>query len=324
MNDSTHPATATNFVQWRRLDWLLVFLLTALAAALRFYKLGEVPYGFHFDEAYNAIDADLVLRGSRPLFLTANRGREVLYTYWQAFLGSLFGLNLYTLRLASALLGIAAVPITYGLLRVLLRKNSVPIALFTSLTLAASLWHIHFSHYGIRTIAMPVLLSGVFGFFWLGTYGPRRALRVSGYLLSGVFAGLAVWTHPAGRLTPIVLIAYVLWLLWHHPQQRRLRPDAQWNMAWLGLLLTGITAFVVFLPLGIEFYRHPDYFFGHVSEVVVFSERIGGDRPMQLFLQNIVRVLGMFSWRGDLGWTHNLSGRPAFDPLLALFFTAAW
>src|SRR5690606_11276228 len=129
---------------WARKDWLILLALTALAAALRFYRLGLLPPGFQFDEAFNAIDAGLVLEGNRPLFLPANAGREVLYTYFQAGLAALFGLNVYTLRLASAILGTLAAPITYLLLRVLLSRHSRAVAGFTALALAITLWHLHF------------------------------------------------------------------------------------------------------------------------------------------------------------------------------------
>ena len=95
---------------WTRRDWIILLAVTLLAAGLRFYKLGSVPPGFQFDEAFNAIDAGHILDGNRPLFLPANAGREALYSYFQAGLAALFGLNIYTLRLASALAGIAAIP----------------------------------------------------------------------------------------------------------------------------------------------------------------------------------------------------------------------
>ncbi|NJN84070.1 MAG: hypothetical protein HC802_18555, partial [Caldilineaceae bacterium] len=86
-------------MKWDRRDWLALAGITLLAALLRLVQLGLVPSGFQFDEAFNAMDAQLVLAGNRPLFLPANAGREVLYTYWQATLAALFGLNIHTLRL---------------------------------------------------------------------------------------------------------------------------------------------------------------------------------------------------------------------------------
>lgn len=305
---------------WSRIDWLILAALTGIAIFFRFFQLNTLPPGFQFDEAFNAIDAQLVLAGNRPLFLPANAGREVLYTYWQALLIRFFGFDVYTLRLASAILGVIAVPVTYLLVRRLLRHQSRTVATATALVLAISLWHIHFSRYGIRVITMPIIFSAAFGLAWLGAFAATRRTRILAYIGSGFFTGLSVWTHPTGRLAPFVLIGFTLWLLWQYPARRRWG----WDTPLGGLITSGIIAFLVFLPLGIEFYRHPEFFFGHASEVSVFAERVSGDSPLTTLLENILHVLGMFSFAGDLGWTHGLAGRPVFDwPLAILFYIGA-
>ena len=199
---------------WTRRDWITIFLLTLLAAALRFYQLGTVPPGFQFDEAFNAIDAKQVWEGNRPLFLPANGGREALYTYFQVTIGTVFGFTVYGLRMASALSGILTIPAGYWLIRTLLKRQSYQIALFTNLALAVSFWHLHFSHYGIRVIMMPLLLSGIMGSFWLALHSPNQTKRWIALVAAGILTGLAPWTHPAGRFVPFVLTGYVGWLLW--------------------------------------------------------------------------------------------------------------
>lgn len=303
-------------MKWNRRDWVLLLSVTLLAALLRFYKLGEVPPGFQFDEAFNAIDAEQIWHGNRPLFLPANGGREAFYSYYQALLGTWLGFHVYSLRLASALAGIGAVAATYWLLRTIFRRHARPIALFTSLTLATSFWHLHFSHYGIRVILMPLILSGLFGCYWLALHAQRSSTRRWALLASGLLTGLTVWTHPSGRFVPFILLAYTGWVLWRYPHRRRLTVESPFGV----LVLTGVIAFLVFLPLGIEFYRHPDFFFGHASEVSIFAERVSGDTPWLALLHNVGRVLGMFNFHGDVEWAHNLAGRPVFDPILSVPF----
>lgn len=303
-------------MSWSRKDWWWLLGIMLLAACLRFYRLGELPPGFQFDEAFNAIDAQQVLLGNRPLFLPANAGREVLYTYWQAFLAALFGLNVYTLRLASALLGMFAIPATYLLLRGTLARANRNVAIGTTLVLAISLWHFHFSRYGIRVISMPVIFSGAFGLAWLGAFGVTRRTRLLAYIGCGLLTGLSVWTHPTGRFAPFVLILFTAYLLWRFPAWRTLRLDRPLG----GLVLAGIIAFIVFLPLGLEFYRHPEFFFSHASEVSVFADRVSGGSPLQALLWNIGQVLGMFSFTGDREWTHGPAGRSVFDWPMALVF----
>jgi len=309
-------------MQWTRRDWLILLGLTLLAAALRLYKLGEVPPGFQFDEAFNAIDAAGVLAGNRPLFLPANAGREVLYTYWQTAIITLTGgaITPYTLRLGSALTGIIAIPVAYLLLRALLRRDSRRIAFFATAAFAVNLWHIHFSHFGIRTIMMPPILSGVFGFFWWAAQSERRDHRLWGFVASGLCTGLAVWTHPTGRLVPLALMGYVLWLMW------RMSSSQRWTVRHLpdhplgGLLLTGLVSFIIFLPLGWQFVQRPDFFLEHAGEAFILNEEVSDGSPLRTLLDHTVRVLGMFTLRGDRDWTHNVPERPAFDPLLAIPF----
>ncbi len=301
---------------WSRKDWWILIAITGIAIFFRFFQLNALPPGFQFDEAFNAIDAQAVLAGNRPFFLPANAGREVLYTYWQALLIRLFGFDVYTLRLASAILGVLAIPTSYLLVRALIRRNSRAVATGTALALAISIWHIHFSRYGIRVISMPLIFSGAFGLAWLGAFAETRPKRLLAYVGSGLLTGLSVWTHPTGRLAPFVLLAFTLWLLWQFPALRR----RAWDKPLGGLIITGLTAFLVFLPLGLEFYRHPELFFGHASEVSIFAERVSGDSPIIAFLDNLLHVFGMFSFYGDLEWTHGLAGRPVFDWPLAIIF----
>lgn len=295
---------------WDRRDWAIMLALTMLAGVLRFYQLGSIPPGLQFDEAFNALDAARVLEGARPLFLPDNSGREVLYTYLQAALASLLGLNVYTLRLTSALAGILTIPAAYALLRSLLTQDSRCVAAFTSLAVATSFWHLHFSHYGIRVILMPLLFSGVCGLFWLGRQRGGGAL----FLASGVVLGLSVWTHPTGRLMPVVLAGYTAWELATRPERAR--------GLLAGLALAALAAFLIFLPLGWHFYQHPELFIGHASAVSIFAARVGGDAPLTRLLDNLWRVAAMFSFAGDQAWIHNLAGRPVFDPLLSIPFWA--
>lgn len=301
-----------------RHDWIYLCLITFLAGALRFYQLDGTLPGPQFDEAYNAIDASQVLAGNRPLFLPANGGREVLYTYYQAAIGALFGrLDLFTLRFASALAGTLTVAALYISVRILFQRNSQRLAILTSLVLAISYWHIHFSRFGIRIILMPLILCGVFGLFWLGARTRRGGVRWVALTTSGLLAGVGVWTNPTGRFTPFVLIFYVVWLLWRYPQRRRFDADSPL----FALLITGVVAFIVFLPLELEFIRHPEFFFGHASEVSIFAQRVSGEKSPWIMLgHNVLRVLGMFSFDGDPDWTHGFPDRPVFDWFLAIPF----
>ncbi len=58
-------------------------------------------------------------------------------------------------------------------------------------------------------------------------------------MLSGLFLGAAVYTHPASRFFPLVLVGYAAWLAWAD-RRRRLHCLG-------GLALTGIVTLVSML-----------------------------------------------------------------------------
>jgi 4-amino-4-deoxy-L-arabinose transferase-like glycosyltransferase len=304
-------------MQWTRHDWFILIALLLLAGALRFYQLGVVPPGPQFDEAFNAIDAEQILAGNRPLFLPANAGREPLYSYLQAGVGALFGLNLSTLRLVSALAGLLTVAALYVVVRLLFRRHSRTLATTTALALTVSLWHIHFSHYGIRVSLMPLIYCGLFGALWFGLGDRRRPMRMTALVVAGLLAGLSVWTNPTGRFTPFIVLGYALYMFWRRADRRRFG----WDNPLAGAGIVGAAALLVFLPLGLEFWRHPAFFFGHAAEVSVFADRVSGANPAWLtLLDHAVRVLGMFSFFGDPEWIHGIPARPVFDWFMAVPF----
>ncbi|MCR4407468.1 MAG: glycosyltransferase family 39 protein [Anaerolineae bacterium] len=289
----------------REIACLVVILL--VAAFFRFYQLGRVPPGFQFDETYNALDALRVLRGEWLMFFPANGGREPLYTYWQALFVALLGPTAFALRLSSAIVGVITVPVTYLLLRTIFPAEK-RIAMLTTALLGVSFWHVHFSRYGIRTITLPLLEVLAYVFLWRGLQGGRWR----NFVLSGIFLSATVYAQPAGRLIPLVMTAFVLYLALAD------RPHARRYLS--GLLLTGIASFVVFLPLGYYFWRNPWAFRGHPGDVSIFSPWVNRGDVVRTLLSNTLKIAGMFTCTSDPEWIHGLPGRVAFDPLLAAFF----
>ncbi|MFN8475995.1 MAG: hypothetical protein U0822_27725 [Anaerolineae bacterium] len=283
--------------------WILwlVGAAVVVGAAFRLWGLNHFPPGLSVDEAYNLIDAQRILDGARPLFLPDNAGREALYSYWQAILVAFLGPDALALRLASALIGIATIPLTYWAAKALPWPRARLIAAVAAALLAALFWHVLFSRFGIRAISLPLLEALLLGWLWRGivrAYWPYFAL-------AGVALGLAVYTGTAARLLPIVPLVSLPLFAWLDRDRRGLYLR---GLAWT----LGVAALVV-TPLAVYFYAHPAQFGSHLSEVAVGPADIAA---------NIARVAGMFNLRGDAAWWRNLAGRPAFDPLIGLAFVA--
>jgi hypothetical protein len=60
----------------------------------------------------------------------------------------------------------------------------------------------------------------------------------------------------------------------------------------------------------------PNLVLGRSAQVALWNRP---DAPAAL-ATSLIRSLGMFNWRGDWIWRHNVPGRPVFDPLLGIVF----
>lgn len=80
-------------------------------------------------------------------------------------------------------------------------------ALWAAAALAVNYWHIHFSHYGIRIITMPLLTTLLFGSFWLALHSPLPSTRRWAVVATGLLAGLGPWGQPHRPLCPLYLVA---------------------------------------------------------------------------------------------------------------------
>lgn len=300
------PANRLRFLHPPR-AWLVVAALTALAAALRFWRLADLPPGFHVDEAFNVLDARAVLGGARPVFLPANAGREVLYTYLQAALMAVFGDALVVARAASALVGTLAVPAVWWAARALEPADAADVdrpAWVGAAVMATTFWSLHFSRFGIRAILLAPLAALAIG-AWARTmaaHGPRR--RRSWALGTGALLGLAFYCHPAGRGLWLVPAA--------HGALRAARLRSGTPLRDLGVALAGLA--VVGAPLAAWWVMNPGMATGHAAEVEILSQGLGA------LGRNALAVAGMFNVTGDAAPWRNLPGRPVFDPFVGIPF----
>lgn len=302
----------------------MVAVLVA-GAVLRLWHLGDIPPGFQFDEAHNAIDAARVLAGELRLFFPDNGGREPLVTYLHATtLGGLGRENVVlALRLVSALVGIATIAVISGFGARFFRDRRV--GWLAAGFLAVNFWHVHFSRYAIRAILAPMWSIAALWAWWIavpplasatpshGGSHSARGLRVGPAILCGLFLAAAVYSHPSGRLLPIVLVAHAI--------ARTVGKGRAAAAEWRALAIAGITAFVAFLPLGLYFLDHPGQFTAHPSDVslaAVARAEHGGSLAGAL-ASNAAALGGMLFLSGDPSTLHNLPGLPVFDPLSALF-----
>ena len=119
-------------------EYALLFVITLVAAALRFYKLGE--WSFWIDELYTINHAmahfstpELILENIPP-----SRNWVPVSVILAAQTLNAWGINEWSARLASTAIGIASIPILYFPTRKIFGNRS---ALIAALLLAISPWH---------------------------------------------------------------------------------------------------------------------------------------------------------------------------------------
>lgn len=138
---------------------VLITIMT-LAAALRFYQLGQNPPSLFADEVSNGYNAYSLLKTARdeygnflPLTIRSfGDYNPFLSSYLLIPSVAAFGLNEIGVRFPSALLGTLTVLVTYFLTLKLLGNKKI--ALFSSFFLAISPWHLQFSRYDHEAIFM--------------------------------------------------------------------------------------------------------------------------------------------------------------------------
>lgn len=284
---------------------LLVPILL-VAVFLRFWDLAETPPGFHFDLAFNAFDIARLQLGDWRIFFPANTGREPLFIYLQAGMAALFGLAPFALRLTSAIVGVATIPLIYRLGTDLFRSRVVGV--LAAAFAAISFWHIFYSRMGLRGILVVPLTLLVFWFLWRAI----TRLRWQDYALAGMALALALYTYPSARLLPLAILVIVGWTT--------LNERAQWKFHFNGTVILLAVCAIMTAPLAAFFATHPDELLSHTLQVSVLAPTAEHPDVGGAILANTLRVLGMFFVVGDQGLVRNLPGRPIFDPIVGTLF----
>jgi len=279
----------------------IFLLIIILAAFLRFYHIQSIPPGLYSDEAMNGINAIIANQTSNyKIFYPENNGREGFFINYIAILFKIFGIEVWVIRLASAIIGILTIIGFYLLAKELFSLN---FALMSSFLMATSFWHLNFFRIGFRAIMVPFVICFALYFFINGL----KSNKWRSFILSGVFFGLGFHTYIAYRFTPFIfLIALILFCIYNKPNAKKL---------FKSLIIMAIITIIITLPIALYFIKHPQDFIGRSTQVSVFN----GD-----FIKNIsnsiLKTALMFNIYGDNNWRHNLSGMPALPLILSLFF----
>lgn len=193
---------------------ILVLSVFILAVVLRFWHLGQNPPSLDWDEASLGYNAFSILHTGRdeygtflPLSIRSfGDYKPALYVYLTVLPVSMFGLNEFSVRFASAFMGSVAVIATYFLLRNLFLSEKNRLILFATFFLAISPWHIQFSRVAFEAnVALTLVILGVL-FFVIGL---RRSIY---FLPSCAFLAASLYAYHSPRLiVPLLLVGIILY-----------------------------------------------------------------------------------------------------------------
>jgi len=195
----------------RRACWRIPLAITALALALRLFRLGS--QNIWIDEAFTArlLDGTFL----ELIKATARDNHPPLY-YAVLYLLRSFGRGEIMLRLPSVIFGVATIPVAFTVAR---RLFGLPTATYTALLLAVSPLHVFYSQEA-RMYALFLFLITVVVAFFARVLEGGRATAWTGYAAASI---LAFYTHIEAFFVPLALgIFYLV----HRSSDRNLRACA--------------------------------------------------------------------------------------------------
>lgn len=310
---------------------LVLVAILLLAFALRIAALDQIPAGLSHDEAYNGVTAIEVLNGKHAIFFEINKGIEPLIIYLEALAFVAFGIGPVQLRLVNVIFGMLTVALVYPLTTRLFDRHVARLAV-AGVTL--SFWAVFVSRLALRAVLLPPLLLLTLYLFWRAlakatTFQPSHppSLHSSNppafssfifFALSGLTAGVTMYTYLSSRFVPLIILTLFVYLALSHRV-------SLWHGFGLALFLALWATMSG--PLVDYFFQHQLSFTHRADQVSTLPYALNGEfGPL---LDNSLRTLGMFTFQGDTTGRYNLDGRPVFDPFNGLLFylglaLAAW
>ncbi|MGA2435807.1 MAG: glycosyltransferase family 39 protein [Bryobacteraceae bacterium] len=303
------PATGTFAFTQRDLRVLLIVIL-AIAAFLRFYALPSMPPGLFCDEGMDGSDALAAIETHHfDVFYPEDNGREGLYVNLAAVCVDVLGNKAWVLRLPAALFGLFTVLGVYLLVTELI---SVPTGLLAAFFIATSFWHINFSRIAFRAIAAPFFLAWALYLMLVAFRRLRERRPYIGWMaLAGFVYSLGFYTYIAYRATPVVIGLVLL-------HRFNLARKENWlDGFWKAAAVLTIATVLVAAPLAVYFVQHTGAFTGRAAQVSVFE----APHPVQEIGINFWKTVMMLYTRGDSNWRHNYGDRPEVYWPVAAFMT---
>lgn len=303
-----------------RKTWVGLFLLAAIAAALRLWQIDSIPPGFHFDESFEGLEAWRILTDPtyRPIFIEGNFGVAPVNAYANAGMFGIFTLfggepGPTAMRVTAALFGVLGVVATW-LAAHELRQLGAPRLTAAFPWLAAALlatmrWHVHFSRMGIEPILVPLVAATA---LWLLLRARRTQSKLT-FAGFGAVTAFSMYTYQGAWILPFLLAGAWAILWWFDWRQGAPRPLLT------GGVLAAAVAVIGVLPLIFVALAQPELFLLRPEQIAVGGGAATQQTPVESALAYVLMFVPLVQ-AGDLDPRRNVPGLAALNLWQAIPF----
>ncbi|MCY3720162.1 MAG: glycosyltransferase family 39 protein [Anaerolineaceae bacterium] len=296
-----------------RTGFVLATLFLLIAAALRSYRLADLPTGFNEDEYLSLRIVESLRAGHIAVFYDqsptgAAWGREGLYPALLGFGSSLTGGGSVGFRVVSVFVSLLTLALVYTLAR---RLCGVRGAVAALALLSVSLWPVLLGRSVTPMNLTPLMSAAIMlGTVQILSVPPRIGQRLPGtiaFTLLGIAAGVGFYVHPVQFWLVLGALLFIYWLT---------RSQGPLTLTLiLSLLFVLGLVLVVMTPYLLSSLRLPE-----LSGLA----RLLGDYDVTVSppMQSVANTLTGIALVGDSSPLHNVPGRPLFDLVSGLICLA--
>jgi 4-amino-4-deoxy-L-arabinose transferase-like glycosyltransferase len=253
---------------------IILVIILVIAIILRFYLLGSVPISPDWDEAALGYNAYSILHTGKdeygvflPVVLRSfGDYKPALYAYLAIPGIALSGLNIFAVRLPSAVMGVVGVVAMYFLVKELFeeretKRNSMRnyaecLALLCAFLFAVSPWELQLSRVAFET-SVGLTFNILTGLFFLK--GLKKPWMLS---LAAFFAGLNLSVYDSEKIfTPLLVLAFII-----------IYRKALFAVSKKYLAFGVIIGLIVCMPMLLYFFTNPGSL-GRAQETTLFSQQ---------------------------------------------------
>ena len=279
-------ANVERWVRSHRWELMAVAGMTAVAAALRVTNLTTIPLPFEQDEGALAHQSVHVLEGElENMFISGLQGHATMQFFAQAAFLKVFGINVFAIRLITAVVGVLTIPVFYLLLRQMFGRT---LAVLGSAFLVGYALHVHYSRVGMENVADPFVMAAALYFAWRAS----REGKMIDFVLTGLVLGLGLYLSPAARVVPIIVAALFGYTFLRRPRFLRQALPGVGAMT----LAYGAAA----LPVAVFWVTHQSFFMDRINVVGIYQshwmdqQQAAGRSTFDILWDQSVRAFGAF------------------------------